>query len=101
MDGDISKASLTPIDVRCRQPGCACEWSVPGMIAKEGDADAPEAGTHCPACQHAWSDHERLEITQGPVETGESIPGSIVDRSCPRQGTGHFSGGVWIAAAIV
>ena len=33
----------------------------------------PEAGSHCPACQHPWSDHERLGITKGPVETGEPI----------------------------
>ena len=73
MDGDLTKASLTPIDVRCRQPSCPCERSVPGTIVTEGYAVAPEAGSHCPACQHAWGDHEILEITKGPVETGEPI----------------------------
>jgi hypothetical protein len=73
MEGDITKASITPIDVHCRQPECRCERSVPGIIVTEGYAVAPEAGTHCPACQHAWSDHEPVEITKGPVEIGESI----------------------------
>jgi len=73
MDGDITKANITPIDVRCRQPDCTCERSVPGIIVTEGYAVAPEAGTHCPACQHVWSDHEPLGITKGPVETGEPI----------------------------
>jgi hypothetical protein len=73
MDGDLTKASITPIDVRCRQPGCPCERSVPGTIATEGYAVAPEAGSSCPACQHSWGDHEHLGITKGPVETGEPI----------------------------
>jgi hypothetical protein len=73
MDGDLTKASLTPIDVRCRHPGCSCERSVPGTIVKDGLVVAPEAGSSCPACQHAWSDHECLGITKGPVETGEPI----------------------------
>jgi hypothetical protein len=73
MNGDISKASITPIDLRCRQPGCSCTTSAPGTIAKEGFAVAPEAGSSCPVCQHAWSDHERLGITKGPVESGEPI----------------------------
>ena len=73
MNGDITKVSITPIDVRCRQPGCTCERSVPGTIVTEGYAVSPDAGTHCPACQHAWDDHEILGITKGPVETGEPI----------------------------
>jgi hypothetical protein len=73
MEGDITKASITPIDVRCGQPGCPCERSVPGVIVTDGYAVAPEAGPQCPACQHPWSDHEPLGITKGPVETGEPI----------------------------
>jgi hypothetical protein len=73
MDGDTTKASITPIDVRCRQAGCACERSVPGTIVQDGFAVAPEAGARCPACQHAWQDHESLGVTKGPVDTGEPI----------------------------
>jgi hypothetical protein len=73
MDGDLTKASITPIDVRCRQAGCACERSVPGTIVKDGFAVAPEAGSSCPACQHSWNDHETLGVTKGPIDTGEPI----------------------------
>ena len=73
MNGDSSKASSTPIDLRCRHPGCACTTSAPGMIVKEGYAVAPEAGARCPACQHAWRDHESLGLSKGPVESGEPI----------------------------
>jgi hypothetical protein len=73
MSGDISEPSFTPIDVRCHQPGCTCERSVHGTIATEGYAVAPEAGSHCPACRHPWSDHESLGLSKGPVETGEPI----------------------------
>jgi hypothetical protein len=73
MDGDTTQAGITPIDVRCRQPGCLCERSVPGIIVTEGYAVAPEAGTQCHACQHPWPDHELLGITKGPIETGEPI----------------------------
>jgi hypothetical protein len=73
MDGDTTKASITPIDVRCRQPGCPCERSVPGTIVQDGFAVASEAGTSCPACQHAWQDHESLGVTKGPVDTGEPM----------------------------
>jgi hypothetical protein len=73
MNGDSSKASSTPIDLRCRQPGCACTTRTPGMIVKEGYAVAPEAGASCSACQHAWRDHESLGLSKGPVESGEPI----------------------------
>jgi hypothetical protein len=73
MHDDHADVSFTPIDVRCRQPGCSCERSVPGTIITDGYAVAPEAGSHCPACQHAWDDHEPLGITKGPIETGEPI----------------------------
>jgi hypothetical protein len=73
MNGDISKASISPIDLRCRHPGCACATSAPGIIVKDGMAVAPEAGSSCPECQHPWSDHESLGITKGPVESGEPI----------------------------
>lgn len=73
MEGDITNASLTPIDVYSRQPGCPCERSVPGVIVTDGYAVAPEAGPQCPTCQHPWSDHEPLGITKGPVQTGELI----------------------------
>jgi hypothetical protein len=73
MDGDTTQASITPIDVRCRQPRCLCERSVPSIIVTKGYAVAPEAGTQCPACQHPWRDHGPLAITKGPVETGEPI----------------------------
>ena len=73
MDGDLTKASITPIDVRCRQPGCTCERSIPGTIVQDGFTVASEAGERCPACQHAWRDHESLRVTKGPVDTGEPI----------------------------
>jgi hypothetical protein len=73
MHNDPSDVSFTPIDVRCRQPGCTCKRSVSGTIVTDGYAVAPEAGSHCPACQHPWSDHERLGLSKGPVETGEPI----------------------------
>jgi hypothetical protein len=60
MDGDTTKASITPIDVRCRQPGCPCERSVPGTLVRDGFTVASEAGASCPACQHAWRDHGSL-----------------------------------------
>jgi hypothetical protein len=34
MDGDSSKASITPIDLRCRQPNCTCESSIPLTLNK-------------------------------------------------------------------
>jgi hypothetical protein len=73
MDGDMTKASITPIDVRCRQRDCLCTRSVPGTIVKDGYTVAPEAGQSCPACGHSWSDHESLGLSKGPVETGEAI----------------------------
>jgi hypothetical protein len=73
MDGDSTKVSFTPIDVRCHQPGCTCERSVPGTIIQEGYTVAAEAGPQCPACQHPWSDHEALGLSKGPVATGEPI----------------------------
>jgi hypothetical protein len=73
MNDDTPNVSFTPIDVRCRQANCTCERSVPGTIVTEGYAVAPEAGPHCPACQHPWSDHETLGLSKGPVETGEPI----------------------------
>jgi hypothetical protein len=73
MDGDTTKASITPIDVRCRQPGCPWARSVPGTVVQDGFAVASEAGTSCPACQHAWRDHASLGGTNGPVDTGEPI----------------------------
>ena len=73
MEGDITKASITPIDVRCGQAGCTSERSVAGVIVTDGYAVAPEAGPQCPGCQHPWSAHEPLGITKGPVETGEPI----------------------------
>jgi hypothetical protein len=73
MDGDTTEASITPIDVRRRQAGCAGERSVPGTIVKDGFAVAPEAGASCPACQHAGQDHEGLGGTKGPIETGEPV----------------------------
>jgi hypothetical protein len=73
MNGDIAKPSITSIDVRCRRPGCPCATSAPGTIVKGGYAVAPEAGSNCPSCQHSWSDHESLGLSQGPIETGEPI----------------------------
>jgi hypothetical protein len=73
MDGDMTKASITPIDLRCRQHDCACATSAPGMIVKDGYAVAPEAGASCPVCQHSWSEHEILGLSKGPVDTGEPI----------------------------
>jgi hypothetical protein len=73
MNGDISKPSSTPIDLRCRQLGCACMTSAPGNIIQEGYAVAPEAGPSCPVCQHSWSDHESLGLSKGPIVTGEPI----------------------------
>ena len=73
MDGDITTPSLTPIDLRCRPPGCACATSAPGTIVTDGLAVAREAGSRCPACGHLWSEHERLGVTKGPVESGETI----------------------------
>jgi len=73
MKDDNADVSFTPIDVRCRQPNCTCERSVPGTIVTEGYAVAPEAGPQCPACQHPWSDHETLGLSKGPVETGEPV----------------------------
>jgi len=75
MNSDTTKASITPIDVRCRQPDCTCERSVPGIIVIEGYAVAPEAGTHSTACQHAWSSHESI---QSPVldRSRRRAPGS-------------------------
>jgi hypothetical protein len=73
MNGDITTPSLTPIDLRCHQPGCPCATSAPGTIIADVFAVAPEAGSNCPVCQHAWSDHERLGITKGPIESGEPV----------------------------
>ncbi len=73
MNSDLTKASLTPIDVRCRRPGCPCAVSAPGTVVKDGYVVAPEAGPRCPACEHPWSDHESLGLSKGPVETGEPI----------------------------
>jgi hypothetical protein len=73
MDGDLTKASITPTDVRCRQPGCTCERSVPRTIVLDGFTVASEPGERSPACQHAWRDHESLGVTKGPVDTGEPI----------------------------
>jgi hypothetical protein len=73
MHGDVSTPSSTPIDVRCRQPGCPCATRAPGTIVKDGSAVAPEAGPRCPVCQHPWSDHESLGLAKGPIETGEPI----------------------------
>jgi hypothetical protein len=73
MDDKKANVSFTPIDMRCRQPGCSCERSVPGTIVTEGYAVSPEAGPQCPTCQHPWSDHETLGLSKGPVETGEPI----------------------------
>ncbi len=60
MNNDLTKASVTPIDVRCRQPNCPCARSVPGTIVKDGLTVAPEAGDRCPvasmpgATMNAW-----------------------------------------------
>ena len=73
MDGDLTPPSLTPIDLRCRYPGCACATSAPGTLVTDGFAVAPEAGSSCPVCQHAWREPESLGVTKGPVESGELI----------------------------
>jgi hypothetical protein len=73
MDGDVTKASITPIDVRCQQSGCPCERSVPGIIVKDGYAIDQATAPTCPTCQHPWRDHDILGITKGPVDTGEPI----------------------------
>jgi hypothetical protein len=76
MDGDLTKASITPTDVRCRQPGCTCERSVPGTIVTDGFAVASEAGSSCPACQHTWSDHETLGCRKVPLRLASRSPES-------------------------
>jgi hypothetical protein len=73
MDRDVTKASITPIDVRCQHAGCPCERSVPGMIVKDGYAIEQASDRTCPTCQHSWRDHAILGITKGPVDTGEPI----------------------------
>jgi hypothetical protein len=73
MSGDISKPSLTPVDVRCGLPGCTCEKSVPGNIVKDGYAVDQAAGQSCPACGHPWDDHEILGLSKGPIGTGEAL----------------------------
>jgi hypothetical protein len=73
MNGDVTKASMTPIDVRCQHAGCLCERSVPGMIVKDGYAIDQATDPTCPTCQHPWHEHAMLGITKGPVDTGELI----------------------------
>ena len=73
MNDERSDVSFTPVDVRCRQRDCRCTRSVYGRIVTEGYAVAPEAGSHCPACQHLWRDHEIMGLSKGTVETGEPI----------------------------
>jgi hypothetical protein len=48
MDGDTTTASVTPIDVRCRQPGCPCERSVPGTLVQDGLRWRPRRGPGAP-----------------------------------------------------
>ena len=73
MDGDVTKASITPIDVRCQSAGCPCKKSVPGVIVKDGYAIDQATDPTCPNCQHPWRDHDIWGITKGPVDTGEPI----------------------------